>query len=159
MQYTNILVPYDDSEQSQRALQAAIDLSTGVGHHVKITVLHVTYFTDVDDPSFDVAARMAGAPVLDADTKKEVRKNLLESYENDIKEKIEKFFESLPDNVDLKIDVKDGKPQSLIVEYADDNDIDCIVMGSRGLGAITAALGSVSTYVLRTSDLPVLVIR
>ena len=36
---------------------------------------------------------------------------------------------------------------------------DCIVMGRRGLGAIRGAIGSVSYSVLRSVDLPVLIVK
>ena len=55
--------------------------------------------------------------------------------------------------------MKRGDPRSVICDYAKENDIDCIFMGRRGLGGIRAALGSVSTAVLRNTDLPVMVVK
>jgi nucleotide-binding universal stress UspA family protein len=74
-------------------------------------------------------------------------------------EQVSQYFDSLPENIDIKIVVKRGNPRDIICEYAKENEIDCIVMGRRGLSGIRGALGSVSTAVLRGTDLPVLVIK
>jgi nucleotide-binding universal stress UspA family protein len=46
-----------------------------------------------------------------------------------------------------------------IIEAADHNHVDLIVMGSRGLGSLRGVLGSVSYGVLRASKLPVLIYK
>ena len=47
-----------------------------------------------------------------------------------------------------------------IVAYADERDVDLIVLGSRGHGLLAGALlGSVSQGVVRESKLPVVVVR
>ena len=76
-----------------------------------------------------------------------------------MREQVSQYFESLPENIDIKIVVKRGNPRDIICDYAKENDIDLIVMGRRGLSGIRGALGSVSTAVLRGTDLPVLVIK
>ncbi|WP_277553520.1 universal stress protein [Halobaculum limi] len=53
-----------------------------------------------------------------------------------------------------------GKPAAAIVEYAADNDIDHIVVGSHGRKGISrVVLGSVAEAVVRNAPVPVTVVR
>lgn len=53
-----------------------------------------------------------------------------------------------------------AKPGELIIKVAEQQKSDMIVMGTRGLGAIRRALlGSVSEYVIRHAEIPVIVVR
>jgi nucleotide-binding universal stress UspA family protein len=57
-------------------------------------------------------------------------------------------------------EVVTGDPAGEIVAYADDHDVDLIVVGTRGRGAVSSALlGSVSQAVLHDAHRPVLVVR
>ena len=58
---------------------------------------------------------------------------------------------------------KENLPEGIVVaslaDYAKHHDIDLIVMGRRGLGAIRGMLGSVSYSLLRETDIPVLTVK
>lgn len=156
--YKNILVPFDGSEPSQHALDAAITMSESK-ETVDITVLEVAEPMDFDDSAFEVAARMAGLPKVDRSLLDTTRDNYNNEMRKHVEEKIQDYFKNVPQNVSIHIVVENGHPQEVICDYAESNDIDCVVMGRRGLGAIRAALGSVSFAVLRGVDLPVLVVK
>ena len=156
--YKNILVPFDGSEPAQHAVEAAIKMSDS-GTPVDITVLKVAVPMNFDDSTFEIAARMAGVPKIDVSVLNATRDNYNTEHRKKIQDQIQDFFETIPDNVDIKIVVENGRPQEVICDYAKENGIDCIVMGRRGLNAIRAALGSVSSAVLRGVDLPVLVVK
>ena len=159
MPYKNIVVPYDTSEPAKRALAAAIDMSAGMDAPVKVTALRIMRpFKNVDS-TLQVAAEMAGIPLLDDDTRKVLGEHYAKVGEKQVQEQVEEFFEELPHNVTLGIELGHGRPADAILDYAEDNKCDCIVMGNRGLGAVKAALGSVSTAVLRESTVPVLIVR
>ena len=55
----------------------------------------------------------------------------------------------------------EGDPAKSIVDFAEANDIDLIIMGSHGLDAVLNRLlmGSVTTRVLHHTTIPVLVVK
>jgi nucleotide-binding universal stress UspA family protein len=61
-------------------------------------------------------------------------------------------------DVPAELRVGEGPPADTLVELAHECGADEIAVGSRGLGAGRALLGSVSHALLRVSDLPVVVI-
>jgi len=53
-----------------------------------------------------------------------------------------------------------GEPHRVIVEYANEEDCDLVVMGTHGrTGLQRYLLGSVTEKVVRTCDVPVLTVR
>lgn len=61
--------------------------------------------------------------------------------------------------VSAKIRVEGGSPGSTICKNVINEDIDMVVMGSRGLGTVRRTiLGSVSDYVLHHAHCPVIVV-
>lgn len=54
----------------------------------------------------------------------------------------------------------EGSPGELILKVADEESVQLIVMGSRGLGKLKKViLGSVSDYVLNKGNVPVLICK
>ncbi|MFO8114922.1 MAG: universal stress protein [Halorubrum sp.] len=64
------------------------------------------------------------------------------------------------DEIHLRTAVRKGAPHSAILGYADENDVDLIVMGTHGrTGVERYLLGSVTEKVVRLSDAPVVTVR
>jgi nucleotide-binding universal stress UspA family protein len=61
-------------------------------------------------------------------------------------------------DVRLEVELIGGPAAAALIREAQKHDADEIVVGSRGLGAIRATLGSVSHQLLRHADRPVLVV-
>lgn len=63
-------------------------------------------------------------------------------------------------DVPVETAVLEGRPYEEILEYAEEVDVDMIVMGTEGRSGLDRfMLGSVTERVLRTSDVPVLAVR
>jgi nucleotide-binding universal stress UspA family protein len=60
----------------------------------------------------------------------------------------------------VKAVVREGKPARTLLKYAKNNDIDLIIVGSRGVGELDAALlGSVSQKISMLSECTVIIVR
>ncbi|TQQ80992.1 universal stress protein [Halonotius terrestris] len=140
---THVLVALDGSPLADEALAHALAV-----YECRLTVLNIV--TPLD-------AGMAEGGVLTADDSR------LEAAEERAERLIERA-KTQATAADREIDtaVRSGDPAETIVEYADANDVDHIVMGSHGSerGAVTRRLlGTVSTDVLGEAPVSVTVIR
>lgn len=78
----------------------------------------------------------------------------------DIDEKIDRTYRPrVPAGVDLKVEIRVGKDAQTILEFAEQANIDLIVMGRRGRSALSRALfGNVTELVARKARCAVLII-
>lgn len=68
---------------------------------------------------------------------------------------LEKFSDAI-----IEVFVLEGDPGKAIVEFANNNDVDLLIMGSRGLGALKRAfLGSVSDYCIHNLSCPIMIVK
>jgi nucleotide-binding universal stress UspA family protein len=140
--FSKLLVPVDGSENSVRALEAAIFLSKKIDAHV--TVMHV----------------MQKPPTVYIHPQKELEE-LLHNYRREAEQILEKCEEIGNRNgVELKKVIIEGDVASKILRFAEKEGLDMIVMGHRGSGRFKEmVLGSVSQKVLNQTKRSVLVIR
>ncbi len=130
----HLLVPVDDSDPARAALEYALKHFPDA----EITVLHA-----VDD----LAAGYAGQPpaVAGTDAEPEVfdeAKRLAAEY-----------------NADFEAQVVDGTAGEAILGYAEEEEIDGIVMGSKGRSGVSRVLlGSIAEQVTRRASVPVTVV-
>lgn len=73
---------------------------------------------------------------------------------------LDKIFGRMPEGIQARRHFVEGHPAEEILDFADQNQIDLIILGSRGLGIVEQAfLGSVSRKVVECAKCPVLVVR
>jgi nucleotide-binding universal stress UspA family protein len=138
--FTNILCPVDFSEDSERALAAALALARSAKGHVTIVT--------VVDSLLSAGAAAAGVDeALDNQTQQELRSLL------------DRAAPGLPAPSTAAVAVRVGSPATEILLQAEESNADVIVMGMHGVGAAhKLILGSTSEQVLHKSTIPVLVV-
>jgi nucleotide-binding universal stress UspA family protein len=140
--FSKLLVPVDGSENSVRALEAAIFLSKKIDAHM--AVMHV----------------MEKPPTVYIHPQKELEE-LLRNYRREAEQILEKCQEIGNRNgVELRKVIIEGDVASEINRFAEKEVFDMIVMGHRGSGRFKKmVLGSVSEKVLHQTKRSVLIIR
>lgn len=64
------------------------------------------------------------------------------------------------EEIDIETEIREGVPHEEILEYAEENDIDLVVMGTHGrTGEKKRIVGSVAEEVVRAAEMPVLTAR
>lgn len=141
MLFSKILVSYDDSRLSKLALAKAIELAR-LDSQTELDVLNVV---TVPTNQYIVG-----------DVYKDVRESTFK-YGNEVVGKAENALKELPNRTHTF--VEEGQPVRTILDFAETNDYDLIVIGSRGLSGVKEFLGSVSHGVVQRSKIPVLIVK
>ncbi len=140
-----ILVPIDFSEHSRAALRHATELAGSYQAHLEL--LHV-----IQQPVYPYfyAPVPAMAPVGEVQG---LRQRGLRA--------LEKLVEQVGDpGIGHDLEIVDGHPASEIVDFARERECDLIVTATHGLtGLERLLLGSTSEQIVRTSPVPVLMVK
>ncbi|MBN3525019.1 universal stress protein [Paenibacillus apiarius] len=144
MVFQRILVAYDSSEPSRKALEHAISIAeNNAATHLR--VVHVFQF-----PQYFVGTAYATAS---AETNEE-----LYEYAERIQQEAEQKTALLGERAEVAL--LQGPPGQSIVAEAEDHKCDLIIIGSRGLSGLKEfVLGSVSHHVVQHAKVPVLVMK
>ena len=138
--YKNILLAVDGSEHSLRATKEAIKIASLVND----CAIEVVYVVDYSK-SKDEVLHSQGKEELDLSR----RKKLLP---------IEEQLKSSDLSYHLKL--LHGEPGPAIVDYANKENFDLVIIGSRGLNSLQEmVLGSVSHKVIKRVKCPVLIVK
>jgi nucleotide-binding universal stress UspA family protein len=140
--YSKVLVPLDGSELAECALPEVKNLAKG-GYIGEVILLNV-----VEPPSLWLAEN------LDIFELKRLEFNRAQEYVRDIQSRL--ASEGIP----ARAEVFEGRASHAIVEFANENAVDLIVIATHGYtGMKKLMFGSVALRVLHDSHAPVLLIR
>ena len=136
--HENVLVPTDGSSAARRAAEQAIALASESGGRV-----HALYVMDMGDASF------VATPSDIAETR-----GRMERKGGEFVAEIEALAADA--DVECVTEVRTGIPDEEILAYAEENDVDLIVMGKRGRSdPDKPLLGSTTQRVVGLSAVPV----
>ena len=147
---SSILWPTDGSESSSIALQAAVEIAQKFNADlyalqivppVPPLAVGASGYTPVAIHGFDV-------PLY--------QQELFKSTENQLSQTV---TEKIPDEIKVISEVKVGYPADVIREFAQEKNIDLIVMATHGrTGLSRLMIGSVTEKTIRESNIPTLTI-
>ncbi|MFB4169479.1 universal stress protein [Virgibacillus sp. JSM 102003] len=137
--FKKIMLATDGSGHSARSAKYAIELAEKFDGKIEIV-----YAVDGQTSKSDVLHHVNKFEV-EKKRKEKIRavKNLLEAS-----------------GVDFETQILHGEAGPTIVSHANENEFDCVVIGSRGLNNLqTLILGSVSHKVAKRAECPVLIVK
>ena len=152
--YNKILVALDGSEPSNNALNNAVSIATN--YNAKLIMLAVVQRVMI--PIFPDEG-FGGVPLSaakDMAQYQEKMRNIYQSVLDDAENKVKKDHPQL----EVEAILKEGRPSGTIIEMAEKDDVDLIIMGSRGIGGYTGwILGSTTRRVVDSCTKPILIVK
>ena len=145
--YEKILVAVDGSDHAKHALNHAVESADKWGAELIILTVVPPISPFIYSSEFDPTKIF------------ELEDNIRKSHQKILRESAELVNNK---HLELKVETRleEGRPSDVIVETAKEDDVDLIVMGSRGLGGITGwVLGSTSRHVVEVCTKPILIIK
>ena len=154
MPFWKILVAFDGSEQSKHAIDYAADMANNSnGILIVLSVVPKITLPIFPDEGF------GSIQVSSAQDFGEYYEKIQAIYQKSQDEIMKDLKNNFP-NLKIEAILREGRPSSTIVEEAEKNGVDLIVMGSRGLGGVSGwILGSTSRRVTESCTKPILIIK
>lgn len=147
-----VLVAVDGSQNSDRALDFALDLSEK--YSATVTVLNVA-----ESLAIGVVPLEPSEPTAYAGGTVDFYKDFRRFHEEILRKAVDRAREFKP-NVAVLSKLREGNAASEIVGEAKDGNFDIIVVGHKGLGRVKELfLGSISEKVAHLAPCPVVIVR
>lgn len=138
--YNQILLAVDGSDHSERAAKEAVKLASGSAQ-AQVTIVYVADY----DSSKNEVLHSGSSVELDLKRRKKLQP-------------VEDIMAA--GDVKYRVEILHGTPGPSIVEYANKEKFDILVIGSRGLNGLQEmVLGSVSHKVVKRASCPVLIVK
>ncbi|KGR89422.1 universal stress protein [Lysinibacillus sp. OL1_EC] len=138
--YKHILLAADGSTNAVRAAKEAVKIA-GLSNE---SIIDVVYVADFEKAKSDVLhATSAEALMIE-------RRKKIQNIEQEL----------INSNVSYKVTILHGTPGPEIIKYANEKQVDLVVIGSRGLNGLQEmVIGSVSHKVMKRVHCPALIVK
>lgn len=169
--YSKILVPYDSSRPSDNALSEATKIakmsriSSKRDSNTQIILLHVIQEIPVPPSLFatghsNLVSKKTGDKISLRERMKEVYQEMKSDATKMLNEKVDRFHNQ-ERQFDIKTKVSIGYTADKIIEFANEEQVDLIVMGTTGLTGVSKikALGSVARKVSEMAKCSVMLVH
>lgn len=140
--YDTILIPTDGSDEAQLAVDHAVDLAAALD-----ATVHALYVMDLPGVPRALSIR---------DDEEQMRREY-EAYGEKVTNEVADLAAEA--GVDAVTAITAGTVSDEIVDYADEEDLDAIVMGAAYRGKVGGLLGSTTEKVVRSANVPVVSLR
>lgn len=140
--YEQMLIPYDGSKEAKRGATHGIELAAALG-----STVHGLYILDLPGAPRTLALR---------DDEEELR----EEYREYGEKELQALAQIAADHgVEFESHMRTGSPSDEIVDFAEAEGMDVVVMGSAYRGKLGNLLGGTTDRVVRSSTVPVITKR
>ncbi|WP_276273911.1 universal stress protein [Haloarcula litorea] len=140
--YEHMLIPYDGSKEAKKGAEHGIELAAELG-----STVHGLYIVDLPGTPRAMSLR---------DDEEEMREEYREYGEREL-DALGKI--AADHGVEFERHMRSGSPSDQIVDFADEEEMDVIVMGSAYRGKLGNLLGGTTDRVVRSSTVPVITQR
>ncbi len=155
--YSKILVPYDGSKHAEKALNKAVNLAKLIKGSEMI-ILNV--IEEILTPPLVFPTRIRHYKTGEDTTLSTYFRDLQTDMRYKMINTLEKIKQKYENSVKIRTVVLVGSAEDKIVGYANRQNVDLIVMGSKGLKGISRLLmGSVSRHVSEKVKCSVMIVR
>jgi nucleotide-binding universal stress UspA family protein len=155
--YSKILVPYDGSKYAEKALNKAVNLAKLIKGS-EIIILNV--IEEIVTPPLVFPTRIRHYKTGEDTTLSTYFRDLQTDMRYKMINTLEKIKQKYENSVKIRTVVLVGSAEDKIVEFANRQNVDLIVMGSKGLKGMSRLLmGSVSRNVSEKVKCSVMIVR
>ena len=157
MQYSKILVPYDASKMSDKALKRAVEIAKT--NQSDIFIINVIPEIPVSSRQISNIQTSDKGEIIFTPSTKEAYDKMESNINSIIKEKKKEYSN---EKIHIESSIKIGPIVETIVKFTKDNDIDIIVFGNKGLSGLSGflmGLDSVSRRVAEKTSCDILIVR